>query len=88
MIEILLELGAKVTVGECSGVSWRPTLKVFNKLNLYELTRRLGVELIAFEEKHNEWVRIAINGDGMCSIFPGLGGWISKRENRFPRVEC
>jgi uncharacterized protein (DUF362 family) len=63
MIEILLELGAKVTVGECSGVSWRPTLKTFNKLHLYELTRRLGVKLIAFDDKPNEWVRIAVNGE-------------------------
>ena len=68
MIEILLELGAKVTVGECCGVSWRPTFKVFNKLSLYELTRRLGVELIAFEEKHNEWVRIAVNGDYLHNV--------------------
>ena len=63
MIEILLELGAKVTVGESSGGMWRPTAKVFNRLNLYELTRSLGVDLIAFEEEHSNWVRIMIDGE-------------------------
>ncbi len=68
MIEILLELGAKVTVGESSGGIWRPTVKVFNRLHLYELTRSLGVDLIAFEEKHNDWVRIPIDGDYLHSV--------------------
>jgi uncharacterized protein (DUF362 family) len=68
MLEILLELGAKVTVGESSGGIWRPTVKVFNRLHLYEFTRNLGVDLIAFEEKHNDWVRIAINGGYLPSV--------------------
>ena len=63
MVEILLELGAKVTIGESSGGIWRPTTNVFRKLGLYEFARKLGVGLIAFEEKGNEWVRIRINGD-------------------------
>jgi uncharacterized protein (DUF362 family) len=68
MLEILLELGAKVTVGESSGGIWRPTSKVFNRLHLYELTHSLGVRLIAFEEEHNDWVRIAINGEFLHSV--------------------
>lgn len=68
MLEILLELGAKVTVGESSGGIWRPTSKVFNRLHLYELTRSLGVDLIAFEEKPNDWVRIKIDGEFLHSV--------------------
>ena len=68
MIEILLELGAKVTVGESSGGIWRPTRNVFNRLQLPELAKNLGVELIAFEEKPNDWVRIKIEGDYLHSV--------------------
>jgi uncharacterized protein (DUF362 family) len=68
IIEVLLELGAKVTVGESSGGVWRPTEKVFQRLHLYELARGLGVRLIAFEEKGNEWVRIKIDGDFLQSV--------------------
>ena len=68
MIEILLESGTKVSIGESSGGIWRPTRNVFNKLHLPELAKSLGVELIAFEEKPNDWVRIAINGDYLHSV--------------------
>jgi uncharacterized protein (DUF362 family) len=68
IIEILLESGAKVTIGECSGGIWRPTANVFRRLHLYEFARDLGVEIIAFEEKPEEWVRIAINGDYLHSV--------------------
>ncbi len=68
VIEILLESGAKVTIGECSGGIWRPTVKVFQKLHLYEFARSLGVELVAFEEKNNHWVRINIEGDSLHSV--------------------
>ena len=68
VIEILLELGAKITVGESSGGIWRPTRNVFNKLHLPELTKSLGVELIAFEEEPRDWVRIKIDGDYLHSV--------------------
>ncbi len=68
IIEILLELGAKVTIGESSGGVWRPTTKVLQRLHVYELARSLGVNLLAFEEKGNEWVRIKIDGDYLHSI--------------------
>ena len=68
MIEILLELGARVTVGESSGAIWRPTRNVFSKLHLPELAKSLGVDLISFEEKPNDWVRIAIDGDYLHSV--------------------
>jgi uncharacterized protein (DUF362 family) len=68
MLEILLELGAKITVGESSGGVWRPTSRVFNRLHLNELTRNLGVDLIAFEDKPNDWVRIKINGEFLHNV--------------------
>jgi len=68
ILEILIELGAKVTVGESSGGIWRPTSKVFNSLHLQELTNSLGVELIAFEDKPNDWVRIAIDGEFLHDV--------------------
>ena len=68
IIEVFLELGAKVTVGESSGGVWRPTEKVFQRLHLYELARGLDFRLIAFEEKGNEWVRIKIDGDYLQSV--------------------
>jgi len=68
MLEILLEAGAKVTVGESSGGIWRPTANVFTRLHLRELTDKLGVNLIAFEDKPNGWVRITINGEYLKSV--------------------
>ena len=79
IIEILLELGAVVTIGESSGGVWRPTTKVFQNLRLYELARNLGVKLIAFEEKGNEWVKIRINGDYLRSVIMPKSAYESDR---------
>ena len=68
MLEILLEVGAKVTAGESSGGIWRPTANVFARLHLREITDKLGVELIAFEDKPRDWVRITINGEYLKSV--------------------
>lgn len=63
MIEILLELGARVIIGESSGGVWRPTTNVFRKSGVYDLARSLGVKLVAFEENPKDWVRIPIKGE-------------------------
>jgi len=68
VIELILEAGAKVTIGESAGAVWRPTRKVFNQLGVPELARRLGVKLIAFEDRPNEWVQININGDYLSRV--------------------
>ncbi len=68
VIELTLEAGAEVTIGESSGGVWRPTIKVFNRLGVPELARRLGVELIAFEDRPNDWVQIRINGDYLSKV--------------------
>lgn len=68
VVELILEAGAKVTIGESAGAVWRPTRKVFNQLGVPELARRLGVELIAFDDRPNDWVRVKINGDYLSKV--------------------
>jgi len=68
VIELILEAGAKVTIGESSGGVWRPTRKVFSQLGLPELARRLGAELIAFEDRANDWLEVRINGDYLSKV--------------------
>jgi uncharacterized protein (DUF362 family) len=68
-VELLLEAGAKVTIGESSGGLWRPSRKVFRKLGMFELARDLGVELVAFEDRRDDWVRVKAGGDYMSTIF-------------------
>ncbi|MBM4433250.1 MAG: DUF362 domain-containing protein [Chloroflexi bacterium] len=68
VIEILLEAGAKVTIGESAGGAWRPTRNVFRKLGLFEFAHQLGVELIAFEDRVDDWVRIKIDGNFLSTV--------------------
>jgi uncharacterized protein (DUF362 family) len=68
LIEILLEAGAKVSVGDSSGALWRPTDNVFRKIQLYQLGKELNVPLIAFEDKDNEWVKIKMDGRYLKSV--------------------
>jgi len=68
VLELLLEAGARVTVGDSSGGIWRPSRNVFRKLGIFELTRHLGVELIAFEDEADDWVRIKIDGDYLKAV--------------------
>jgi uncharacterized protein (DUF362 family) len=68
MIELVLETGAKVTIGESSGGVWRPTRKVFNQLGVPESARRLGVEVIAFDDRPDDWVQINIGGDYLSKV--------------------
>lgn len=63
IIELLLDAGAKVTIGESSGGMWRPTRKVFQKLDMFEFARSLGVGLVAFDDNPRDWVRIKIDGE-------------------------
>lgn len=67
-IEMLLETGSKVTIGESSGGIWRPTRNVLLKKGVYELAAALSVELIAFEDFPDQWVRIKINGDFLKEV--------------------
>jgi uncharacterized protein (DUF362 family) len=68
VVELILEAGAKVTIGESAGGVWRPSRNVFNKLGVPELARKLGVELIAFEDRPNDWLEIKIDGDYLSKV--------------------
>ena len=68
VVELLLEAGAKITIGESSGGIWRPTRKVFREVEVFELARELGVELTAFDDKPDDWVRVKVNGDYLNSV--------------------
>jgi len=68
VVELLLEAGAKITIGESSGGVWRPTRKVFQKLGLFELAHHLDVQIVAFEDKADDWVRIKVGGDYLHSV--------------------
>lgn len=63
VVEMLLDVGAEVTLGESAGGVWRPSRNVFQKLGAYELARELGVELIAFEDRAQDYVRVKVEGD-------------------------
>jgi uncharacterized protein (DUF362 family) len=68
VLELFLAAGVRVTVGESSGGIWRPTRNVFRKLGLFDLVRHLDVELVAFEDRADDWVRIKINGDYLDTV--------------------
>ncbi len=68
MLELLIETGAKVTIGESAGGLWRPTVNVFRRLNLCELARKFEVELIAFDDGPDDWVRIPIEGEYLSGV--------------------
>jgi len=68
VVELLLEAGARVTIGESSGGIWRPTSNVFRKLGVFELAHQLDVELIAFEDRADDWVRVKVNGDYLITV--------------------
>ncbi len=68
VLELLLEAGARVTIGESSGGIWRPTRNVFRKLGVFELVRHLDVKLVAFDDKCDDWVKIKIDGDYLSAV--------------------
>ncbi|MBI4289821.1 MAG: DUF362 domain-containing protein [Chloroflexi bacterium] len=68
VVQMLLDAGARVAIGESSGGVWRPSRNVLKKLGVYELARSLGVELIAFEDRPRDWVRINVDGDYLRSV--------------------
>lgn len=63
ILELLVQTGAKVFIGESSGGMWRPTAKTMAKAGLMELSARMGIRLVAFDEHPMDWVQISIKGD-------------------------
>ena len=68
VLELLLEAGARVVVGESAEGIWRPTRKVLQKVGVYELAHHLDIQLIVFEDRPDEWVRIKVSGDYLDAI--------------------
>lgn len=62
VVEILMEAGARVTIGESSGAVFQPTRKVLHKLGVFDMAKSLDVEVVIFEEKPQVWVRVEVNG--------------------------
>lgn len=68
VLELLLQTGAKVIVGESSGGMWRPTRKTLSKLGVPGLLAKMGIDLIAFDDHPRDWVRIQIGGDYLKAV--------------------
>lgn len=68
VLGLLVQTGAKVTLGESSGGMWRPTRKTLTKLGIPELLSKMGIPLVAFDEEPRNWVQIDIGGDYLSKV--------------------
>jgi uncharacterized protein (DUF362 family) len=68
VLKLLLEAGARVVVGESSGGMWRPTRVTLAKLGVPELLAGMGVELVMFDARPKDWVRVEIEGDYLTKV--------------------
>jgi uncharacterized protein (DUF362 family) len=68
VVQILNEAGAKVVVGESSGGIWRPTRKVMEKLDALHQLTDIGAEVIAFDDRAWDWVRVRVDGDYLKEV--------------------
>ena len=66
VIEILQDAGAKVTVGESSGMDDAPTAGVIERLKVLPMLKRYGVPFINFDE--HEWLNMEVPGKYFESI--------------------
>lgn len=74
VIQMLIEAGAKVVVGESSGGIWRPTRRVMEKLDAVRQLTDAGAEVIAFDDRDRrwDWVRVRVDGDYVREVtIPG-----------------
>ncbi len=68
VVRILAGGGAKVTVGDSAGGMWRPTRKVLEKLGVLGPLAEMGAEVIAFDDRPEDWVRVKIDGDYLHEV--------------------
>ncbi|MBN2099647.1 MAG: DUF362 domain-containing protein [Dehalococcoidia bacterium] len=68
VLELLLETGAKVVVGESSGGMWRPTRNTLEKLGVPELASKMGVGLVPFDDYPTDWLSVEIGGDHLRTV--------------------
>ena len=62
-LELLMDAGAEVTVGESAGGLWRPTRNTIAKLGVPDLLEDMGVRFIAFDDDQTEWVEVPVEGE-------------------------
>ncbi len=63
VLELLMDAGGDVVVGESAGGLWRPTSNVVAKLGVPELLNEMGVQFVAFDDADSEWVEVPIEGE-------------------------
>jgi len=68
VVQLFMEAGAKVVVGESSGAVWRPTRKVMEKLDALRQLTDIGAEVIAFDDRAWDWVRVRVDGDYLKEV--------------------
>ena len=68
VVHLIKEAGAKVTVGESAGAIWRPTRMVLEKLGGLRMLTEMGAEVVAFDDRPRDWVRVKIDGDYLHEI--------------------
>jgi uncharacterized protein (DUF362 family) len=66
VIEMLLDAGCRVSVGEMSGRADGPTEQVIAALGVLPFLRRYGVPFVNFEE--DEWLPLRVDGDHWVSF--------------------
>jgi uncharacterized protein (DUF362 family) len=66
VIEMLLDAGCQVSVGEMSGRADGPTEQVIAALGVLPFLRRYGVPFVNFEE--DEWLPLRVDGDHWASF--------------------
>jgi uncharacterized protein (DUF362 family) len=70
VVQLLIEAGAKVVIGESSGAVWRPTRKVMEKLDALRQLTDMGAEVIAFDDRGRawDWVKVRVDGDYLKEV--------------------
>jgi len=67
LAELVYEAGAKkVIIGESSGLLWKPTRKVLEKMGVTWAAKESGAELFNFDE--HEWIEKKIDGKYIKSV--------------------
>lgn len=68
VIELLLEFGVRVSVGESAGGVWRPSRKTMSKAGALDLLEHLGVETVVFDDRPRDWVTVRVDGEYLKKV--------------------
>jgi len=79
VVHILLDSGARVMVGDSAGGLWRPTRRVLEKLGVLGPLVEMGAEVIAFEDRPKDWVRVRIDGDYLREVTVPMSAYEADR---------